>query len=753
MPTRTRSGSQRRTAPRRRLLRSLALAALVAVAAIGLLGTLGTVAVASLYSGDLPSLDSLATTQLKQATRIYDRNGTLIEELYKENRTVVPLAKINPTLREATIATEDRTFYQHQGVDYRRLLIATAYDLTHRTEAYGASTITEQVIKNDVLPDEATMKSLDRKLKEALLAEELERRYSKDQILELYLNSIPYGNGAFGAEAAAETYFGVHASELNLAQASFLAGLPQSPGVYNPFGTAAEQAAAKQRWREVLDSLVAAHYVKPAEADQLFATDLMKQMQDHRKAAATGRDPVTAHFADYVRSYLLARYGERSVYEGGLQVYTSLDLPTQRLADQAVKKGVAEYGYKGANTGALLAMDPRDGEIIAMVGSADYNNDAIRGQVNLTGVDPSGYRPVGSSFKPYTYGAALETGALTAATPVDDAHDVIDGHQYFDWDSKKEGMIPLRQALQESRNLPALWTYKAEGGAAVVAYAQKLGITARFSSPDSIPTTLGTESMSMVEHLSAYSAFDNGGYRVTPHPVLKVVDGSGQVLESFDRQPSRQQVLKPEEAYLMTDLLRGPPRIYLGMGNRPVAAKSGTTESWTGAYWIGYTPDLAVATYMAHVDAGDACKSGFASLAQGFQPSGWLCPTNVLWGEHVGISVWKPFLDAYYATHPWPAAWTAPAGIVHHTVCKADGNLASDKLPADQKFDEIFIQGVGEPTKYCAGDPGAPGATPSPSPSAAPAAGGTPRPSPGATIVPVTSTPTPTPTPTPAPKR
>lgn len=747
MSSRPRSGHSRRAATRRRgWRRTLALFLLVGIALLGLAGTTATVGVVTLYGGQLPSLDSLAAGGLKQATRIYDRNGTVLEELYREDRTVVPLARISPNLKNATIATEDRTFYQHQGVDYRRVAIAIAYDVTHRTSAYGASTITEQLIKNDVLANDAATKSIDRKLKEALLAEELERRYSKDQILELYLNSIYYGNGAFGAEAAAQKYFGVAAADLSLAQASFLAGLPQSPGAYNPFGNPTQQAAARQRWRLVLDSMVAARQLTRAQADQVLATDLQKQMADHKAAAGTGRDPVTAHFIDYVRSYLEQRYGARSVYEGGLQVHTSLDLPTQRLADRLVKKGVADYAYKGANTGALLAMDPRDGEIIAMVGSADYNSEAIRGQVNLTGIDPGGYRPVGSSFKPYTYGAALEAGLLTAATPVDDAHDVIDGRRYSDWDSRKEGLIPLRQALQESRNLPALWTYKEVGGDKVVAFAQKLGITTRFSSPASIPTTLGTEAMSMVEHLSAYSAFDNGGFQVSPHPVLKVVDGRGAVLEAFDRQPSRASVLKPATAYLMTDILRGPPRIYLGMGNRPVAAKSGTTESWTGAYWIGFTPDLAVATYMAHINAGDACTSGFASYAAGFSASGWLCPTNVLWGEHVGLSVWKPFLEAYYASpgRSWPAAWTAPAGIVHRTVCRADGGLASDKVPADRKLDEIFIQGVGEPTAYCTGDPGAPGAaSPSPQASAAssPSPSARPSASPSATIVAVIPTP------------
>ncbi len=698
------------------------------MAVIGLFGTLGTLGAADYYSADLPSLDSIGAGNLAQASRIYDRNGTLIEELYNENRTVVSLSKISLNLQHATIATEDRQFYEHQGVDYRRMAIAGIYDLTHKGALQGGSTITQQVVKLDVLQDQS--RAFDRKIKELMLSEELERRYSKQQILELYLNSIPYGNQAYGSEAAAETYFGKHASELDLAEASFLAGLPQSPVQYDPFGTPAQQASARARWREVLDSMVAARMISGSLADSTYAIDILKRVSGHRPA--TARDPRTAHFVDYIFDYLVNKYGVKNVYEGGLQITTSLDLTTQYSADASVKKGVADYKSKGANTGALLAMDPRDGEILAMVGSADFNNVDIRGQVNLTGVNPSGYRPVGSSFKPYTYGTAIESGALNAASKVDDQNDVINGHQYFDWDSRKEGQITLRQALAESRNLPALWTYRQMGGQKVVAFARKLGITTPIPNPDSIPTTLGTESMSMIEHLSAYSAFDNGGFKITPHPVLKVADKKGQVLESFDRQASKERVITPDVAYLMTDLLRGPPKLALGMsGAQPIAAKSGTTESWTGAYWIGYTPDLAVGTYMAHINAGDQCTSGFAKLAQGFSPSGWLCPTNVLWGEHVGSSVWEPFLLGYYKSHPWPAAWTMPPGVVTMAVCK-DGNLAADNIPADQKKSEIFIKNGGLPNASCAppAPPPTPAPAPAPSPSVAPSRSPSPSPSP-----------------------
>jgi membrane peptidoglycan carboxypeptidase len=374
-------------------------------------------------------------------------------------------------------------------------------------------------------------------------------------------------------------------------------------------------------------------------------------------------------------------------------------------------------------------MNPNDGEVLAMVGSADYNNASIRGQVNLTGVDTLGWRGVGSSFKAYTYGAALEAGMVTPASLLNDATGVIGGHTFSDWDGKHEGWITLRTALAQSRNLPALWTYAGEGGSRVVDFMHRLGITAKIENPAGVSTTLGHDPLSMVEHLSAYSAFDNGGYRVSAHAVLKIAVPDGDVLESFDPGAARVQVISPSLAYMMTDLLRGPVKLYLGaLGGRPAAGKSGTTEAYTGSIFIGYTPNLAVAASLMHIDAGPQCKSGYAYLATNFPASGWQCPTTVLFGENVGIDVWKPFLDSYYSTHAWPGAWAVPAGIVTHQVCKYDGGLVTGPATADT-FNEIFLKGMGEPVSACGKNPypgeppyvaPAPPSSPSPSPSPSP---------------------------------
>jgi membrane peptidoglycan carboxypeptidase len=700
-----------------------ALIALIAISALGLLGTGGTIGVVDYFAGDLPSIESLQSSTLTQTSRILDRNGVLIEALYHQNRTVVPLSKMSINLQRATIDTEDRSFYSNSGVDYRRLTIAILYDLTQHSSTLGGSTITQQVVKNDVLDtQEAQGRTISRKFRELLLAEEMERRYSKQQILELYLNTINYGNGAYGAEAAAETYFQVHASELSVAQASFLAGLPQAPSNYDPFGTPDQLQAVTQRWREVLDGMVAVGDISRSASDVMFRSDLITKMIAAHKALPTQRNPLTAHFVDYVEQYIVQRYGQKALYEGGLQIVTTLDLHTQAVADKWVKSGVQTYANRGINTGAMLVMSPNDGEILAMVGSADYNNAAIRGQINLTGTDPLGWRGVGSSFKVYTYAAALDAGLVTPASVLNDASGVIGGQTFSDWDGKHEGWITLRTALAESRNLPAMWTYSQEGGDQVVAFMHQLGVTATIENPGGVATTLGHDPISMVEHLAAYSAFDNGGFKVTAHPVLRVTDPSGKVLESFDQQPSKSQVISPELAYLMTDLLRGPVKLSLGgdLVNRPVAGKSGTTEAYTGEIFIGYTPDLAIASSLMHIDAGATCQSGYAQLATNFPPSGWQCPTAVMFGENVGNAVWKPFLEEYYAGHPWPAFWTKPPGIVTRMVCSYDGGTT-----ATGGYNEIFLKGIGEPNYPCGANPH-PGAppyqppAPSPSPSPAP---------------------------------
>src|SRR5438477_3291996 len=470
--------------------------------------------------------------------------------------------------------------------------------------------------------------------------------------------------------------------------------------------------------------MVSVGNLRRSEADAIYASDLLKKMVAVRQSMPGARSPLTAQFVDYIASYIQQRYGEQALYEGGLTITTTLDLHLQASADKWVKSGVATYAKRGVNTGAMLVINPADGEVLAMVGSADYDNAAIRGQINLTGMDPLGWRGVGSSFKVYTYGAALQAGIVTPASLVNDQTGVIGGHSFSDWDGKHEGYIPLRKALAESRNLPALWTYSLAGGDRIVSFMHNLGVTAQIENPEGVATTLGHDALSMSEHLAAYSAFDNGGYRVSPHAVLRVADANGKVLEALDANSGRVQVISPELGYVMTDLMRGPVKMYMGaLGSHPVAGKSGTTEAYTGSIFIGYTPDIAVAASLMHIDAGPTCNSGYASLATNFPPSGWQCPTSVLFGENVGTSVWKPFVEQYYKSHPWPAMWVQPAGVVTRQVCAYDGGYVSTG-----GYNEIFLKGVGEPRYPCGANPypgqkpyTPPAASPSPSPASSPA--------------------------------
>src|SRR5207248_1090934 len=243
------------------------------------------------------------------------------------------------------------------------------------------------------------------------------------------------------------------------------------------------------RWREVLDGMVAVGDLSGSAADTIYRGDLVTRMLTLHKSLAIAHNPLTAHFVDYIVAYIKQRYGDVALYEGGLTITTTLDLSTQATADRWVKSGVNVYAKRGVNTGAMLVMNPSDGEILAMVGSADYNNAAIRGQINLTGTDPLGWRGVGSSFKVYTYGAALQAGLVTPASLLNDSTSVIGGHSFSDWDGKHEGFITLRTALAQSRNLPALWTYSSEGGDRVVSFMHNRGVTAPIQTPDGVATT------------------------------------------------------------------------------------------------------------------------------------------------------------------------------------------------------------------------------------------------------------------------
>jgi membrane peptidoglycan carboxypeptidase len=653
--------------PTLRLVRRFLILSLLFIAAFGAVGG----GVLYSYAGELPSLAHLNPAALAQSTRIYARDGTtLLDERFTERRTVVPLTAISWNLRHATVAIEDKDFYHQGAINPLRMVAAAGYDILHRRAAQGASTITEQVIKNALFASTIGSRSLDVKVRELLLAIQLEQRYSKDQILGLYLNTILYGNQAYGAESAAQTYFNRSAATLDLAQAAFLAGLPQAPSYYNPLRPDGF-AHARVRQQAVLTAMLREGYITAAQARAAYAEDLQPALRAAQAQGVSARDGFAPHFVDYVWDLLEQRYDSGFLLRGGLKVVTTLDPRTQTLAQQAVHDGVQRFSRSnGVNNAAMLVLNPHTGEVLGMVGSADYFNTNIGGQINYT--TASSLQP-GSSFKPYTYVTALMNG-WTPASPLmdkDGAH-AFPGYPVHDWDGRELGVISLRSSLQLSRNISSVHLFKDVGMDKVFATARKLGITTPLD--PSLPTTLGASPVSMMEHLAAYSAFANGGLRVRPFAILSVTGPDGTVLERNDPRPdSGERVLPASMAYVLTDILKGAVHPVMSI---PVAAKSGTTNDFKDAWYVGYSTNLAVAAWMGRT----VMKPHPAKESM-----------NYLWGETGPGAVWHAFMTAYYRARPAPADWTRPADVVSMSFCKATGQPATGATP-DETVSDIYVK-------------------------------------------------------------
>ena len=608
----------------------------------------------SAYTADLPSINDIGTASLAQVTRIYASDGsTLLEERYRENRTVVPLDQVSQALQDATIAVEDKDFYSHKGVDLPRVAGAALSDISHRGAAEGASTITMQVVKNALLPSDLNGgRSLSWKLKELILATEIEGRYSKAQILGMYVNSIYYGRGAYGIEAAAETYFQRHARDLPLADASFLAGLPQSPARYD---TSAPEglAAARDRQHTVLNAMVAAGKVSRADADAAYALDLKPEMDTAQAHSQTARVSRAPHFVDYVLDQLRQKFGDEVVARGGLNVVTTLSAKVQDLAVKAVQDEVTSVGRAtpatanggdgqpaaAPNNGAALVISPQTGAILAMVGSRDYNDPNINGARNMTVDEP---RQVGSSFKPYTYATALASGYAPTSI-LDDANPNFASDPSYhphDFDNRQMGKITLATSLQQSRNISSVHLFDALGASHVFATAQALGIPPQYLRSPGLSATLGTNELRMIDHVAAYGAFANGGRRAQPWAIVKISDSQGKVIED-DASRSTTQAISPSVAATLTSILKGAIPTSYGL-NLPVAGKSGTTEHYTDSWFVGYTTDMVVGAWMGRSDQHSARLH-----------------MNGVYGENGAGFLMRDFFKAWYAGSR-PADFAAP---------------------------------------------------------------------------------------------
>jgi len=600
-----------------------------------------------------------------ESTKIYDRNGVLLYEVFDPTggrRTVVPLERIPLYVREATIATEDPTFYANPGFNPLSILRAFWQNLREGEIVSGASTITQQLVKNTFLSPEVT---LSRKIKEAILATEITRRYSKDEILEIYLNQVYYGNLAYGIGTAAEVYFGKSVEDLTLAEAALLAGIPQGPAIYDPY---TNLAGAKIRQGIVLDLMVRRGYISREEANKAQREELHFVPQRIEMKAP--------HFVVYVREQLEAQYGTEMVYRGGLRVYTTLDMKMQETAERIIQEKIADLQKLHATNAALVALDPHNGQILAMVGSADFYNKDIDGQVNVA-LRP---RQPGSAIKPINYVAAFERGWTAATLIMDVTTEFPDGanppYVPHNHDKKEHGPVLVRDALARSLNIPAVKTLQFVTIPGMLEMAHRLGITS-LNRPDyGLSLTLGGGDVTLLELSAAYAAFANGGRRVRPTPILRIEDSNGRVIAQAANEPG-QQVLDPRHAYLITSILSdnearlptfGPHNV-LEL-SRPAAVKTGTTDDYHDAWTIGYTPDLVTGVWVGNSDN---------------------TPMNRVYGSRGAGPIWHDFMEEVLRDTP-VHDFVMPEGMETAEICPISGKLRTDKCPPGRK--EIFVAGT-----------------------------------------------------------
>jgi penicillin-binding protein 1C len=554
-------------------------------------------------------LESARTRETFETTQILSRDGEVLWEIFGEGkRTAIPLAQVPPYLIQATIAVEDDTFYDNIGLDAPSLVAAVVANVRNPDgRPVGGSTITQQIVRHLAFDyEERTSVSYNRKLKEIVLAWMMTRDFTKDEILELYLNEIYYGNLAYGIEAAAQTYFGKSAADLTLGEASLLAGLPQSPVELDPL---TNLEAAKQRQWLVLNLMVSEGYIDQAQAEAAYLEPL--------SFAAQEVSLVAPHFAVYVRQELETMFGADVVANGGLRVMTTLDMDYQRLAEQLARQHVGGIEpYHNLTNAALVAMKPGSGEILAMLGSVDYDNEAIDGHVNVT-LTP---QQPGSSIKPFTYALALTPGEdgqppWTAANILWDVpvkYEQFDGGVYepVNYDGQFHGPVRLRDALANSYNIPAVLLLQDLGVPALLDYGRQLGLATwqGDSSDYGLSLTLGGGEVTPLELTTAYATLANAGNRVTSQAILQVTKSNGEVLYAYEPEPPV-RVIEPRAAYLISDILDDDAARVPAMGTVnpldlpfPAAAKTGTTNDFRDNWTMGYTPGLAVGVWTGNTD-------------------------------------------------------------------------------------------------------------------------------------------------------
>lgn len=612
-PMKKRRGSRRNDDKKWKKRGILALKVFGVLCAIGLLFVIGVFAY---FAKDLPEPGKVNTRAIDESTKIYDRTGTvLLYDIHgEEKRTLIPHDEIPLVVKQATIALEDHNFYNHPGFDVRGLINAVLSNVMNVGGGRGGSTITQQFVKNSILTSE---RSIARKIKELILAIEIELRFSKDEILSMYLNEIPYGSNAYGIEAAAQTFFGKHAKDLTLDEAAMLASLPQAPSRYSPYGSHRERLEVRREY--ALDQMVALGYVSQEAADSAKEVDIFE------KLAKNTENIKAPHFVMYVREYLEEEFGNEYLEKEGLKVITTLDWEKQQIAEKIVHEKALENNDKyNAENSALVAIDPANGDIITMVGSRDYFDEEIDGQVNVAVRD----RQPGSSFKPYAYIYAFQKG-YTPETILFDVETKFstgeDDYQPQNYDGTFRGPLKMKEALAMSLNVPAVKTLYLAGPEDVIRFAKELGITSLYDPKRyGLSLVLGGGEVKLVDHTAAFSVFANNGVKHEKRAILTITDKNGEnILESQTSEGER--IIDEEYVAMLSHILSTNKYRVSAFGennplrfdDRPVAAKTGTTNENRDAWTMGYTPDIAIGIWSGNNDNSSMNSDGVGANASG----------------------------------------------------------------------------------------------------------------------------------------
>lgn len=601
------------------------------------------------YAKDLPTPGKIKHRQAAAATQIYDRNGNQLYAVHGDTkRIMLTSSDIPEVVKQAAITTEDRNFYKHHGINIKSIARAFLYNMTHKNSTQGGSTITQQFVKNALLDPKRTFT---RKIKELILTIEIEIMYSKDEILTMYLNEIPYGSNAYGIEAASETFLGKNAKDLNLSEAATLAALPQRPSYYSPYGIHPDKREARVNW--ILDSMADLNYISRDEAN-------VAKKQAKEISYAPRKENISApHFVMYIKELLVDKYGEQMVEEGGLQVTTTIDGETQKKAEEAITAGAERrFDSINASNASLVAIDPKNGQVLAMVGSIDFFNKDIDGQVNVAIAE----RQPGSAFKPVVYATAFKKEYNPAFTLWDVTTD-FGNYTPKNYDGTTHGPVSMRKALAGSLNIPAVKTLYLAGMDNVLDQAHQMGITT-LNDRDryGLSLVLGGGEIQLLDLTTAYGVFANNGSLAPTTPFLKIIDGKGKVLEEY--KEDNKNVLDPQIAYEISSILSDnnarsyvfSSRSALYFDDRMVAAKTGTTSEYRDAWTVGYTPQIVAGVWVGNNDNTPMTAGAAGAMA--------------------AAPIWHDFMEKALAGIP-PEDFSAPAEIEDLTVDKYTNKLPS----------------------------------------------------------------------------